>query len=201
MSRYAPDSKFPPSPACFASPSGYTRLLGPRTLFLGSPQRSASIGAPLAPTSALVASGYTMSSSSPTSTSHAIASSPELCLPRSLRLLKALKDSFPTITGATWEVRSLSGYVPDADATPSPACLPPVLGLLNLLGIGPYFRDHFNDLLHLAPLSRLQVRSLFWSPPWHPPSLFRPFPLSQHALCSVWHVFYGVRKPSTMLFQ
>jgi len=38
LSRYALDSKFPPSPAHFASPSGYTRRLGSWTLFLESPQ-------------------------------------------------------------------------------------------------------------------------------------------------------------------
>ena len=40
--RYALDTKFPPPPARFSSPSGYGWSLVPQTLFLGSPQRGLS---------------------------------------------------------------------------------------------------------------------------------------------------------------
>jgi len=40
--RYASDTKFPPPPARFSSPSGYGWSLVPQTLFLGSPQRGLS---------------------------------------------------------------------------------------------------------------------------------------------------------------
>jgi len=62
---YMLNFKFSLSPACFASSSGYTQPLRTWTLFLGSPWQSALFGASLAPPSALVASGFTMSSSSP----------------------------------------------------------------------------------------------------------------------------------------
>ena len=120
LSRYAPDFKFPPSQARFTSPSGYTRPLGLRTWFLGSFKWSASFGAPLAPPSALVALGSTMSSSSPTLTFCLVASFPELRLARSLPLLKALNEGFPTSTGVTREIHSLSRYVPYSGTSPSP---------------------------------------------------------------------------------
>jgi len=78
LSCYVPNFKFSLSPACFASSSGYTQPLGTWTLFLGSPWQPALFGTSLAPPSALVASGFTMSSSSPTSIFCLVASPPEL---------------------------------------------------------------------------------------------------------------------------
>ena len=65
LSRYVPNLEFVTSPARFASTSHNTQPLWPQTTFLKSPRRPASIGAPLAPPNALVASGSTMCSSSP----------------------------------------------------------------------------------------------------------------------------------------
>ena len=81
--------------------------------------QSASFGTPLAPPSVFIASRSIMSSSSPTSAFPIVASSPELRLARSLRLLKALENSFPTSLGAIPEVRSLSRYVLDSNRVPS----------------------------------------------------------------------------------
>ena len=65
LSRYVPDLEFVTSAARFASTSRNTQPLWPQTTFMKSPRRPTSIGAPLAPPNALVASRSTMCSSSP----------------------------------------------------------------------------------------------------------------------------------------
>jgi len=121
LSRYVPDLMFVPSPARFTSASRNTQHLWPQTTFLKSPRRSALIGIPLAPPSALVASGPTMFSSSPTSIFCLVASSPELRSARSLLHPQALNKSFRTSPGATQERCSLSRYVLDFEFVPSSA--------------------------------------------------------------------------------
>ena len=121
LSRNASDTGFPPSPVRSASPSGYTRLLGLRARLMGSRQQSASFGAPLAPPSALVASGSAMSSSFPTSTFRLVALSPAVRSGSSIHRSKAFNKSFRMSAGASREVHWMLRYALDSHFMSSPA--------------------------------------------------------------------------------
>ena len=121
LSRNASDTEFPPPPVRLASPSGYPRPLRLQTGLMGSLQQSASFRAPLAPPSALVASGSAMSSSFPTSTILLVALSPALCLGSSRCRSKAFNESFQTNPGASREVYWMFRYALNSHLVPSPA--------------------------------------------------------------------------------
>jgi len=185
LSRYMLDLEFVLPPAYFASTLRNTQPLWPKTTFLKSPWRSASISAPLAPPSALVASGFTMFSSSPTQ--------PSVSLHRPLN--SVLRDPYVNrklLTRAFQRAQARPEGRARCPATcqtsglyPLQLVSPPLRAILNLYGHKLHFWNLLVGPLRLGPLSRLYVGSLSRNTPYPPPSPFRLISLSSHLLCSV----------------
>jgi len=95
---------------------------------MGSHQRCAPFGAPLAPPSALVVLGSAISSSSPTSTFRLVALSPAVRSGSSIRRSKAFNKSFRMSPGASREVHWMLRYALDSHFMPSPARFASSLG-------------------------------------------------------------------------
>ena len=182
MSRNASDTEFPPPPVRSASPSGYTRPLGLRTGLLGSLQQSASFSAPLAPPSALIASGSTVSSSFPTSIFYFVALSPAVRFGSSRRHSKAFNESFRMSPDASREVRWMFRYALNSHFVPSPACFASSSGYSQPLRTRNTYPDSPNQSASIGAALKFPSalvaleRTKFCSPTSLPP----PFDLSIH---------------------